>query len=42
MQPLAKSPEVILGFLFFPLELTSELIQLNGFILIGGKGGKDL
>lgn len=41
VKPLAKRPEIIQGFLFSPFELTSGLIQLNGFIFIGGKCGKD-
>lgn len=42
VKPLAKCPEVILGLPFSALELTYKLIQLNGFIFIGGKCGKDL
>lgn len=39
VKPLAKRPEIIQGFLFH-FELTPGLIQLNGFIFIGGKCDK--
>lgn len=42
LKPPAKCPEVILGFPFSPLELTSELIQLSDFIFVGGKCSKGL